>query len=50
MTRLHHKKKLQNATDSHKNMSVYYKLLKLEPGCLFSLVFFSPEGCGKPIC
>ena len=40
MTRLHHKKKLQNATDSHKNMSVYYKLLKLEPGCLFSLVFF----------
>ena len=27
-------RKLQNTTDSHKNMTVYYKILKLEPGVL----------------
>ena len=27
-------RKSKNATDSHKNMTVYYKILKLEPGVL----------------
>lgn len=28
------KRKLKNATDSHKNVTVHYKILKLEPGVL----------------
>lgn len=42
-------RKLTNATDSHKNMIVYYKILKLEPAYLVCF-FFSPDGCGKLIC